>query len=720
MKIDRRSFLSFVVGGAAGTALSPLPWKLTDDSSIWSQNWPWTPVPRDGEYTSTNTVCTLCPGGCGISVRKVGDRAVKIEGMAGHPVNDGGVCILGLSGLQLLYGPTRVASPMKRVGDRGSGEWQTIAWDEAIQLLADKLTDIRAGGNPQNVACMAGPGRGTTHQLLDRFLQVYGSPNFIRMPSLEDSLELALYRSQGIVANAGFDVENADFIISFGAGIIEGWGSPVRMFRAKSKWQDSGARLVQIDSRQSITAAKSDKWVPINPGTEMTLALGLAHVILKEERYRFDPFRFDDASFNRFQRTVLANYSPDKVAAETGADPSTIISLARAFAKANRPLALCGRGQGRTPIATGEASAVLALNALVGSLGREGGMIAVPDMDYIQWPELEMDAAASAGQQAGRVDGADADAQCLAHRLTRAAYGLEVLMIAGANPLYSLPDTGAMKRAFANIPFIVSFSSFMDETAAFADLLLPNHHYLERFEDVTTPVGFPRQMLSLARPVVTPLLNTRHTGDVVIALAGAMGDPVSGAFPWDDYETCLIETLGDRFDALVDNVFIVEEGLPETMVETDSGQLQLPVGEFVSVPAPGDAGQFPLILLPYDSMRLASGYVGDPPFMVKTLDDIVLKGKDAFVDVNPQTAGSLGLKEGARATLTTPVGKAPVRVHLSEGIIPGVVAMPRGLGHTAYDDYLAGKGQNINDLIGPVEDPDSGLDAAWGIRAKLS
>ena len=108
MKIDRRSFLSFVIGGAAGTALSPLPWKLIDDSSIWSQNWAWTPVPKRGEITYVNSTCTLCPGGCGITVRKVGDRVVKIEGMKGHPVNDGGICDLGAAGTQLLYGPTRV------------------------------------------------------------------------------------------------------------------------------------------------------------------------------------------------------------------------------------------------------------------------------------------------------------------------------------------------------------------------------------------------------------------------------------------------------------------------------------------------------------------------------------------------------------------------------------------------------------------------------------
>ena len=124
MKIDRRCFLSLGIGVTAGTALSPLPWKITDDLSIWSQMWPWTPVPARGEASYATSTCTLCKGGCGISVRKVGERVVKIEGLSEHPVNDGGICLLGLSGPQLLYGPQRIKRPLKRVGERGQGRWQ--------------------------------------------------------------------------------------------------------------------------------------------------------------------------------------------------------------------------------------------------------------------------------------------------------------------------------------------------------------------------------------------------------------------------------------------------------------------------------------------------------------------------------------------------------------------------------------------------------------------
>ncbi|MEZ4577846.1 MAG: molybdopterin dinucleotide binding domain-containing protein, partial [Desulfobacterales bacterium] len=108
------------------------------------------------------------------------------------------------------------------------------------------------------------------------------------------------------------------------------------------------------------------------------------------------------------------------------------------------------------------------------------------------------------------------------------------------------------------------------------------------------------------------------------------------------------------------------------------------------------------------------------PFMTKTVDDTVLKKETSFVEINPTTARGLNLKEGATARLTTPKGEATVKVHLYDGIMPGIIAMPRGLGHTAYSVYLADKGTNVNTLIGSIADPASGLDMAWGIRAQLT
>ena len=106
--------------------------------------------------------------------------------------------------------------------------------------------------------------------------------------------------------------------------------------------------------------------------------------------------------------------------------------------------------------------------------------------------------------------------------------------------------------------------------------------------------------------------------------------------------------------------------------------------------------------------------------MTKIVEDTIIKSGDGFIEINPKTAQSNQLSEGDRVILQTPRGQARVRIHLEDGIMPGVVALPRGLGHTAYDGYIADKGVHVNLLLGPVPDPATGLDAAWGIRAKLS
>jgi anaerobic selenocysteine-containing dehydrogenase len=361
--------------------------------------------------------------------------------------------------------------------------------------------------------------------------------------------------------------------------------------------------------------------------------------------------------------------------------------------------------------------AVHTLNALVGSINKKGGVWLVDGSDAVEWPEFT----SAAGADGPRADGAANDGPSLPNRLVQALLAdsspLLALFVSEANPLYSLPDSQNVRKALAQIPYIVSFSSYMDETAAFADLILPNHHYLERLEDVPSPPGFPEKMVMLAQPAVEPQFNTRHTGDVVISLAGAVGGSVADAFTWENYAACLQEILGDSWDSLQEQGYVVNEG---SALATDLTALNFSGVDAGGVALEGAEGDFPLIFTPYDSLRLTSGYIGDTPFMMKTVEETILKGNDSLVEINPATAKKAGLRAGDAAVIETPRGRAKVRVHLYDGIRPGLIAMPRGLGHTAYDKYLADKGVNVNELIGPVEDPASGLDAAWGIRAKLS
>ncbi|MEJ5358549.1 MAG: menaquinone reductase molybdopterin-binding-like subunit QrcB [Desulfobacterales bacterium] len=729
MKIDRRSFLAFVLGGAAGTALSPLPWKLTDDISIWTQNWPWTPVPPKGETTYVASTCTLCPGGCGIRVRRVEDRVVKIEGRKDHPVNRGGICPLGAAGAQLLYSPWRVRQPLKKV----DGRFVPVSWEQAIGEIAGELRELREAGSPEAVAWIADTDRGTTAELIRRFLTVYGSPNFIRTPSAQDAWETALYLTQGQRATAGFDLERTSFLLSLGSGLLEGWGTPPFVFRACGAVRDRNGRFVQVEPRLSKTAAQADQWLPILPGSEATLAFGLIHVILKEglERKPFVASR--TTGLEDLRRNALREaYAPEAVAQATGLEAKTVVELARAFAAAERPLAVCGRGAGRVPGGLQETLAVHFLNALVGSVNVEGGVIAVPEPEYIRWPEPEMDAVASKGMQTPRVDGAGSDrfplARYLLNRLPEALLegekpAVRVLFVSGGNPLYSLPDSERTAKAFARVPLLVSFSSFFDETAAAAHYVLPAPTYLERWEDVPGAAGFPKPVIGLARPVVAPRLATMPTGDVVIRLARRLGGTLRAAFPWESHEVCLRQTFAASWEPLRRNGFAIDESFKPQPFETASRRFEFGnadlkrLAEFRPLPAPGDPGVFKLTLVPYDSLRLTAA-LGTPPFLVKALESEILWKNDIRVEIHPQTARDLGLADGADARLVTPRGEARVKLYLTEGIRPGLIGMARGLGREAHDRFLAGRGVSTNRLLAAVEDP-SGFEAGWGIRARL-
>ncbi len=707
MKVDRRSFLGLGLGAVAGFSVSPVLLKLTDDSSIWTQNWPWTPVPVDGEVSYESSVCSLCPGSCGISVRKIDDRPVKIEGLDEYPINDGGACLHGISGLQYLYDPARIKSPLKKNGDN----FEEISWDDAISIVAGKLTDIRTAGSPEKLACIADKDQGSVPVLFKRLLRTFGSPNFYTMPGFESYLELTADTIHGKGMTIGFDLENSDFVLSFGAGIIEGWGSPVNCFKANASRKERGARLYQIEPRLSNTAANADRWLPVKPGTEADLALGMCAVILKNNLFAATAAARFKGGFNKLAAQLQNDYPLSKTSEITGVKETDIEEIVTLFAKAKMPVAVFGKGRGDGSQSLKEFAAVQTLNCLVGNINKKGGVFIQPKKNYLEFPGETLDDIAKEGIAKPRLGQYVHD---LFEKINSSSQPVvETLFVYQANPCYALHDTKTIKQAIGKIPFVVSFSSVLDETAKEADIILPVHMFIERLEDVPSGAGLAKTVVGLSKPIVKPVFNTKHPGDILLLIAKALDGAVADNFEWESYDGCLEMVAGSLWDSLSqDGHAILGEGIPEGSVEVDTAFL---VGNPASIQPSGDGD---LVLIPIDNMRIPSTSPAASPFSIKTVSDEELKGRDTVVEINPKTA--IGLKNYDYVNLTTPVASAKVMVHLNEGIMPGVVGMVKGLGHTFDNKYVSHKGTNINELISPVIESGSGLDAAFGIKAKIS
>ena len=803
LSINRRNFVKLAVGAAVGTGLSPLPWKLLDDTSIFSQNFPWVPVPETGEFTKVRSNCSLCPGGCGIEVRKVGNRAVKIEGRTDDPINPGGICPLGMGGLQLLYNEnSRFTGPMKRIGSRGSGKFEPITWDEALKILAHRILELRNKGKASSIVAVDGNRTGSTISvMIERFLKTIGSNNYMRIPTAEDTASIVSGLMYGSDSPVTYDLENSDFILSFGCGLLEGWGAPGRILNAWGLWKSDENRgkitIMQVESRASNTASKADKWIPAKPGTETALALGMANVIIRENLYNNEfvnnkTFGFEaHGKYKGFKDLVLEAYAPEKVSIITGVKPDEIIAVARAFARAKSPVAICGKGKGRLNGDIFEFMSVQALNALTGNINKPGGVLISAPLPLSPLPEVEIDdlAAESLKKPCFSEEGFNLSAHCsrfdvLTDRILseNEQTVVDTLLVFSSNPAFTLPDGGDFYQSLTKLPCIVSFSPYLDETALMADYILPDHTYLEKIDDIPCPASLQYNFYGLTQPVIDPLYDTKNSGDVLIHLAGIIGGSVEKSFPWKNYKDVIKARVLGLFEShegkvnfdpsdtpwklIKDNTKVVPDYLsfddmwkklkkggiwynPTSNLKEDKNLFTTESGKFeffsnrlksafessqekpeLSTPEDilfvphfetGEKAEsiYPMKMIPYELINLSSGWLPDPPYLYKTLFDDQLLKDDSFVEINPETARKYELKEGDKVTVTSEKGSVGARVHLFEGAMPDVVYMPMGFGHTAFDDFVRGKGCNPNGLMGEFTDPLSGQPAWWNTPVRI-
>lgn len=717
-KIKRREFLKLIGAGGVSTGAGMLFGESTkmDVELLLPQVVPpeeYTP----GVATWYNTVCRQCSAGCGISVRTREGRAKKIEGNPVHPVNQGRLCAMGQAGLNGLYNPDRIRHPLKLVGARGSGEYKEISWDEAITELGDRLRSLNGTDKGNQVHLLCGGGSGHINDLLAKFMQGLGSENYLHY---DFTYPINLYKANKLSFDEDllpyYDIKNTDYLLSFGADYLGSWLSPVHYSLSYGHMrQGRGERrgkCVQIESRMSLSGASADEWVVANPGTEGLLAMAMANVIVNGDSYRGD----DRADWI----AATASYRPSLVAGQTGVAEADIIRLAGEFVS-NRPsLAIGGGTLAASTNAVSSLIAINALNYLAGNLNKEGGVLFNPAPTF-----------------------ADASKQRFASysRMRQFVQGMndgevDVLMVHDCNPLFTLPVAAKFAEAIKQVPLIASFSSFMDETTAMADLILPTDTSLESWGDAVPEPGVGLAVASIAQPVVKPIFNTRSVGDIFLQLARQIGAELPLALPWTTYEDYLKDTwreiYQDRAFAGVASDFEafwtaalqsgvwgevqprasrVKEGLGRSMLD----HLDVSQPSFS-----GDAKEFPFTLQPYLTQTFGDGRGANSPWLQELPDPMTSIVYQSWVELNPKTAAELGIREGDVLTVTSTEGTIRLPAFIFPAIKPDVVAIPIGQGHTHYGRYAKERGVNPLQIVAPQVDELSGALAWAASRVRIA
>jgi anaerobic selenocysteine-containing dehydrogenase len=691
-----------------------------------------------GQAIFKPSVCPLCASGCGLTVRVMGAEAdvvrdgkagvvqimaaKKLEGSAAHPVNRGGLCARGQAAIQVTYHPDRITQPLKRSGNRGEGRYEAIAWDDALAEVVGKLNELQSGSMQRALAYVASSLRGHRGALVGQFLSSFGAAPGLTFELFGDEV---LRRANGLSFGREqlptFDLANTRYLLSFGADFLGTWNAPVSHSRSYGEMRQGRAglrgSLVQVESRMSQTGASADEWVAIKPGTEGVLALGLAHVIMRE-KLRPAGGGGRAAAFVDGWSGGLAAYAPEEVERLTGVAGARVERLARELAERSPSAAAIGGAPLAQTNGLFNAVAVNALNALVGSVEQPGGLFFTPQMDVVA--AAKVTGAARPPVRFGDVAGG----------MTVDGAPVQVLFVDGANPVFSAPRSWKVREALGNVPFIVSFGSFLDETSILADLILPDHSFLESWSEAVPESGSMMAVVSAAPPVMMPLYQTRATPDVLLEIGRRLSTPV--ALPWQTFEEMLTATFAalpsmtEGLDAWSD---AQEKGgwwgtLPAGLIRATSQAASADQAGLTRAAAEprfdGNPGEYPFHFLPYPSNQFLDGSLAHLPWLQEMPDPLTSAMWSSWVEINPATASRLGISEGDVVEVASAHGSLRTAAYLSPGIAPDVLAMPVGQGHTTFTRYASGRGENPVDLLAPVIGEATGAFAWAATRVKLT
>ncbi len=613
-------------------------------------------------YAST---CRECPAGCGLHVKVREGRAIKLEGNPDHPVNRGKLCSRGQAGLQGLYNPDRVREPMAKAAD---GTWQPITWEDALGRVTAQLSQV-AG---ERVWFLTGQESGSFSSLIDSWMSGLGSRNrVVYEPLAYEALRHANQQIFGVDALPRYDFAAAHVVVSFGTDFLETWLSPVehaRGFATGHAFHDGRmGKYIHVEPRMSMTGMSADEWIAPVPGTEALLAIAMEQTIVSERLTTLP------ADASRLQ-ALLSAHAPEAVAERCGVPAETIRRVAREFA-AERSVAVAGGMAAQHAEAHVTAAAVNVLNYVAGNIDRTVFPAARPST--------------AAYRNIGGLINAMSDGR------------VGVLFVHGVNPTFSTPASAGFAGALDQVPFTVSFARFMDETAAQADLILPDHDPLEQWNDSEPRAG----VHLLQQPVMQPVFNTRQTGDVLIQVAKQAGGRLAAAVGPDTYKAYLEQAwaqlqrrLGDRSDfptfwnTSLQAGGVWREPTPPTTRLARSADAFTTASVWA---APSDG----FTLIAYPSPGLYDGRGANRPWLQELPDPVSKITWGTWVEIHPETAKEHDIRDGEIVEVTTSGGVVQAPAFLYPGIRRDAIAMPLGQGHTNFGRYANGRGTNVYSVL---------------------
>ena len=760
-KLNRRTFLKLSVfaGAAIGAnqMIRPsgphaaLPLQKTSQKAL-EEKW-------------IATSCLNCQARCGIRVRVVNGKAVKITGNPLSQVSEGKICPRAHVGLQVLYDPGRINTPLKRTNnEKGKGvnpKWVPISWDQALDEVTNRLKKLRENGEPNKLLLFYGLNTISSEELILRFAEAFGTPNLISGDGLDSETEKSgNWMADGHYANTAYDLDHTNYILAFGADMLE---SSKPLSRFLRKWgkirreKPNRTKIVVINPRYSLTAAKADEWIPINPGTDGALAMAIAHVIISEKLYNKTFIKDWTVGFDSYKKLVISRYNPQDVSKVIGIEPEAIQRMAREFAQTQPALALRGKESINWPEGSFISYAIFCLNALVGSIDVPGGVIYQESIKYNDMPRLIEDEIAKKGKAKPNLDFRGTDKFPIAKVVTNqipesllenAPYPIEMAIGFNSNFNMFAPGPERWDKALKKVPYYVHISPFISEMALYADLVLPSTTFFEEWGYDHSPPGSGFAEVKIKQLAVSPLGSAQSIIDILFEITKRINGGVSQSFanmgdhakgfvkfrtesliPWKDflkkgvwvgkdYEykkyDRIFHTPSKKFEFSSGNL---KSKLMKLKKEKEEGWDYLP--HYQEVKFLGDKEKYPFLLLPYQPLMVIENGSQNYPWAQEIFLPMHGRGWDTPVEMNSETAKSMKLQDGNVVWVESPFQKIKARLKCSEGVHPGVVAIPFGQGHYSYGKWQKGVGVNPNEIIGVDYDSLSGQAAFFNTRVKV-